>query len=169
MQVESDDDQEQDSSALTIAAERRRLQLNTSAVFTTAGPQAAASSSSGPRLGASGRSKGRVTAAAAAAGLFNTAQSGGAGAGGGSVFAPAGEWRIDRAVEQLQQLFASAAHTLVWPSRAHVQGACACCNNSKLPKGTPQLRLHLYQQQLGILLTSKYIQHQTSSLKTAVT
>ncbi|WIA33448.1 hypothetical protein OEZ86_006580 [Tetradesmus obliquus] len=88
-QVESDDDQEQDSSALTIAAERRRLQLNTSAVFTTAGPQAAVSSSSGPRLGASGRSKGRVTAAAAAAGLFNTAQSGGAGAGGGSVFAPA--------------------------------------------------------------------------------
>jgi hypothetical protein len=94
-QVEYDDDQEQDSSALTIAAERRRLQLNTSAVFTTAGPQnsrtgpQAAGSSSGPRVGASGRSKGRVTAAAAAAGLFNTA-SGGAGVGGGSVFAPAG-------------------------------------------------------------------------------
>jgi hypothetical protein len=97
-QVEYDDDQEQDSSALTIAAERRRLQLNTSAVFTTAGPQTsrigpqAASSSSGPRMGASGRSRGRVTAAAAAAGLFNTA-SGGAGVGGGSVFAPAGEAR----------------------------------------------------------------------------
>jgi hypothetical protein len=93
--VEYDDDQEQDSSALTIAAERRRLQLNTSAVFTTAGPQnsrtgpQAAGSSSGPRVGSSGRSKGRVTAAAAAAGLFNTA-SGGAGVGGGSVFAPAG-------------------------------------------------------------------------------
>jgi hypothetical protein len=94
IQVEYDDDQEQDSSALTIAAERRRLQLNTSAVFTTAGPQNSrtgpqAGSSSGPRVGASGRSKGRVTAAAAAAGLFNTA-SGGAGVGGGSVFAPAG-------------------------------------------------------------------------------
>jgi hypothetical protein len=96
VQVEFDDDQEQDSSALTIAAERRRLQLNSSAVFTTAGPQnsrtgpqAAGGSSSGPRVGASGRSKGRVTAAAAAAGLFNTA-AGGAGVGGGSVFAPAG-------------------------------------------------------------------------------
>ncbi|KAF6260587.1 hypothetical protein COO60DRAFT_1625641 [Scenedesmus sp. NREL 46B-D3] len=94
LQVASFDDREEDASALTIAAERRRLQLNSSAAFTTAGPQSsttgplAAGSSSGRRVGSSGKSRGRVTAAAAAAGLFNTA-AGGAGAGRGSVFAPA--------------------------------------------------------------------------------
>lgn len=96
MQTISVDDQEADASALTVAAEKRRLQLNTSAVFTRAGPQvnrANSPSGSGPRVGASGRSQGRVTGAAAAAGLFNTA-SGGAGTGGGSVFAPAGKLQV---------------------------------------------------------------------------
>lgn len=98
MQVYSYDDEEQDFESLTLAAERRHLQLSSAATFTTAGQQTARAgyldteinpvAPSSPRLGSAGRSRGRVIDTAAAAGVFRIA-AGGAGIGGGSVFAPA--------------------------------------------------------------------------------
>ncbi|KAF8058058.1 acyltransferase-like protein [Scenedesmus sp. PABB004] len=89
------DDDEQDATALTIAAERRRRQTTSSAAFSTSGtggarpasPGAPVAVGGGPRLGAGGRGRGRVTGAAGAAGLFTPAA--GTGAPGSSIFAPA--------------------------------------------------------------------------------
>lgn len=102
MQVRTLDDEEHEFESVTLAADRRRLQVRTAANFTAGGHQSSrAGSSSGffdpdlnpniqqsPRVGSAGRSRGRVMSAAAAAGVFRTA-AGGAGFGGGSVFAPA--------------------------------------------------------------------------------
>eukprot|EP00879_Flechtneria_rotunda_P011456 GHRR01011969.1.p1 GENE.GHRR01011969.1~~GHRR01011969.1.p1 ORF type:complete len:750 (+),score=309.75 GHRR01011969.1:1187-3436(+) len=86
-QLLSFDDQEHDYASVTVAAERRLVQVNSSTAFTAGGPQTALPT---PLAGKSavGRLPGSVTSAAATAGLFNTA-AGGAGIGGGGVFAPA--------------------------------------------------------------------------------
>lgn len=60
------DDAEGDSTPVTLAAERRRLQANSSAAFTTAGPQLPGSRPGSPTPGG-GRGRGGASAAAAGA------------------------------------------------------------------------------------------------------